>query len=111
MTMIDPLGSTVLGTRWALVALDVTLKATALMTLAFACHWALGRRRALARSALWNACLIGLLILPTASLAFPRLRVTVPLVRTASRFETAGPIRAVPRISRVGASQKPSRAA
>jgi hypothetical protein len=96
MTMIDPFGSTVLGTRWALVALDVTFKATALMTLAFVCHRALGRRRALARSALWNACLIGLLVLPAASLAFPRLRVTVPTVRAASRFETAGPIPAVP---------------
>lgn len=79
--MIDPFGSTILGMRAATVALDVALKVTALMALVFAGHAVLGRRRALARSALWNACLVGLLLLPAASLAFPRLRITLPAAR------------------------------
>ncbi len=79
--MFDSFGSAIVGTRAASAALDVTLKATALMTLAFACHYALGRRRPLIRSALWNACLVGLLLLPAAGLAFPRMYVTVPPIR------------------------------
>ena len=95
-TMIDPFGSTILGARAALVALDVALKATALMAMAFACHGVLGRRRALIRSALWNAGLVGLLLLPAASLAFPRLRITVPAMRAADRLEGAVPIPHLP---------------
>ncbi|HEX3450620.1 MAG TPA: M56 family metallopeptidase, partial [Isosphaeraceae bacterium] len=94
--MIDLLGSTFLGSRSALIALDLALKATALMTFTFACHGALGRRRALARSALWNACLIGLLLLPAACLAFPRLHVIVAPTRSMRRYETAAPSRDVP---------------
>jgi hypothetical protein len=94
--MIDLLGSTFLGSRSALIALDLALKATALMTFAFACHGALGRRRALARSALWNACLIGLLLLPAACLAFPRLHVIVAPTRSMPRYETAAPSHDVP---------------
>lgn len=82
--MIDPFGSTIAGTRAALVALDVALKATALMTLAFACHGVLGRGRALVRSALWNACFVGLLLIPAAGLALPRFYVTVPSARAPS---------------------------
>jgi beta-lactamase regulating signal transducer with metallopeptidase domain len=92
--MIDPFGSTILGTRAALVALDVILKATAMMALVFAVHGVLGRRRAAARSALWNACLVGLLLLPAASLAFPRLRLAVlsPWPEIAARVERPEPI-------------------
>ena len=76
--MIDPFGSTILGARAGFVALDVALKAAALIILVFAGHGLLGRRRAAARSALWNACLVGLLLLPAASLAAPRLRLALP---------------------------------
>jgi beta-lactamase regulating signal transducer with metallopeptidase domain/protocatechuate 3,4-dioxygenase beta subunit/peroxiredoxin len=99
MTMIDPFGSTIVGTRAALVALDVALKATALLALVFAGHAALGRRRAPARSALWNACLVGLLLLPAASVMFPRLRLTVPSRWTAARFEPSAPVSDVPRLA------------
>ena len=51
--------------------LDVAAKATVLFLLAWLAHAALGRRRARERSAVWNACLLGLLCLPVASLAFP----------------------------------------
>ena len=61
------------------VALDAAVKATVLIAMALAAHAALGPRRALVRSALWNACLVGLLLLPAASVVFPRIRVTVPL--------------------------------
>jgi beta-lactamase regulating signal transducer with metallopeptidase domain/protocatechuate 3,4-dioxygenase beta subunit len=57
--------------------LDVGIKATVLLLAAAALHAALGRRRAAARSAAWNACLPGLLALPAASQALPRLRVDV----------------------------------
>jgi beta-lactamase regulating signal transducer with metallopeptidase domain/thiol-disulfide isomerase/thioredoxin/protocatechuate 3,4-dioxygenase beta subunit len=92
--MIDPLGSTIIGMRAALVAFDVALKVTALMALAFACHAALGRRRALVRSALWNACFAGLLLLPAAGVAFPHLRVTALPARTG--LETAAPLHEAP---------------
>ena len=91
--MIDLLSSTFLGSQLAQVTLDLALKATALMTFAFACHGALGRRRALARSALWNACLIGLLLLPAACLAFPRVRVVVAAIRSTPWYEPAAPSR------------------
>ncbi len=100
--MIDSFGSTIVGTRAALVALDVALKATVLMALAFACHAALGRQRALIRSALWNACLVGLLLLPAASLAFPRLRIVLPAARTA-QLEPTTLVRDVPPPSNVAA--------
>ena len=77
--MFDSFGLAFSGGRAPLVVvLDVLLKATALLVLALAAHLALGRRRALVRSALWNACLIGLILLPASSLAFPRLRIPVP---------------------------------
>ncbi len=60
------------------VALDVLLKTSALLALAYAIHAALGRGRPLVRSAFWNGCLVGLILLPGASLAFPRLRVAIP---------------------------------
>ncbi len=78
--MFDSIGLAFSGGRTPLViALDVILKATALLVLALAAHLALGRRRALVRSALWNACLIGLILMPASSLAFPRLRIPVPV--------------------------------
>jgi len=61
-------------TRAATVlALDVALKATALCLITWSVGSALGRRRVLARSALWNASLAGLLVLPVAGTVFPRL--------------------------------------
>ena len=42
-----------------LIAVDLFLKATIVLWLAYAVHALLGRRRALARSALWNATLVG----------------------------------------------------
>ena len=57
------------------VVLDLALKATALLALAWAVHLSLGRRRAMARSASWNASLVGLLLLPAVAAALPRLRV------------------------------------
>jgi beta-lactamase regulating signal transducer with metallopeptidase domain/multidrug resistance efflux pump len=56
----------------AMVALDVGLKGITIMVLAYAIHLALGRRRVLVRSVLWNGCLFGLLLLPVSALAFPR---------------------------------------
>jgi beta-lactamase regulating signal transducer with metallopeptidase domain/thiol-disulfide isomerase/thioredoxin/protocatechuate 3,4-dioxygenase beta subunit len=86
--MIDVFGSASPGARAALaVALDAAVKGAALIALTLAAHAALGRRRALARSALWNACLAGLLLLPAAGLAFPRLRVTLLPAREAAPAE------------------------
>jgi beta-lactamase regulating signal transducer with metallopeptidase domain/thiol-disulfide isomerase/thioredoxin len=74
---------------WARTALgfglDVSARATALFVLAWLAHAALGRRRALACSTLWNAAVLALLGLPLASLAFPRLPLAIiPVSRTAS---------------------------
>ncbi len=78
--MTDSLGSTILGALLSFLALDVVLKATALYASAFACHFALGRWRALVRFALWNACLNRFLLLPADWLAFPRLALTLLIV-------------------------------
>ena len=60
------------------LARDLATGSTAILAMAIAGHLVLGRRRAMVRSALWNAGLVGLLILPTASMALPRLRVEIP---------------------------------
>ncbi len=69
-------GISELSAGWARTALvfglDVAIKATILLLLAWLIHAALGRRCALARSTLWNACMVGLLCLPLASLVLPR---------------------------------------
>ncbi len=100
------------GDRAAMIVLDVVVKATVLMAIGFLCHAALGRGRALVRSALWNACLVGLLLLPAASAAFPRVSIPVlpgparagdPIPIAAPRWvepvvaETAPPVAAAPR--------------
>lgn len=58
------------------IGLDVLVKATALIVLAAAVTLALnGPRRLLWRSAVWNALLVALAVLPLAAITFPRLRV------------------------------------
>jgi len=57
------------------VGVDVALKATFVLLLVIACDRVLPRGRVLVRSAAWNACLIGLLLLPVITAAFPRFRV------------------------------------
>ncbi len=88
--MIDIIGSAFPGVGAAfLVALDVFLKATVVLGLAYAAHAALGRGRALARSALWDATLIGLALVPVASVALPRLRIAVlPAVETGAAVDS-----------------------
>ncbi len=75
--MYSSLGAIFELDRASLVSVDVALKATALLALTFAVHGALGRRRALVRSTLWNACLVGLIAIPASSLLFPRLRLPI----------------------------------
>lgn len=55
-------------------AIDVVAKATLLLLVAYGLHGLLRRHSVLACSVLWNACLLGLLALPAAEWAFPRLR-------------------------------------
>ena len=69
-------------------AIDATIRATALLALALAAHAALGRSRALVRSALWNACLVGLLLIPASILALPRLVVPAPPLPAAPAIAT-----------------------
>ncbi len=60
-----------------LIALDLLLKATIVLLLGYVVHALFGRRRALARSALWNATLVALVFLPVAGLSLPRVSVAV----------------------------------
>jgi len=88
--MIDLFGSAIPGDSAALVvAFDVALKSTTLIVLAWAAHALVGRRRALVRSALWNSCVVGLLVVPATSLLFPRLRIVVTVARENARVEAA----------------------
>ncbi len=76
--MFESLAAEFAADRATLVALDVALKATGLLAVAVAVHLALGRRRALVRSTLWNACLVALILIPATSLAVPRW--TLPIL-------------------------------
>jgi RND family efflux transporter MFP subunit len=77
--MIDIPGLASLEIHSALaMSLSVGLRATLLMLAALAVHGILGRGRPLVRSVIWNACLLGLLLLPVAAVVFPRLRLTAP---------------------------------
>ncbi len=61
---------------WAGIVLDVALKGTALLLAALVVHALIGRQRhVLTRSAMWNAMLVALVVLPLVAIAFPRLRV------------------------------------
>ena len=59
---------------WTIGA-DITFKATLLFAAAMLLDRALRTRHLLACSSTWNACLIGLVLLPLATIAFPRLRI------------------------------------
>jgi hypothetical protein len=59
---------------WAPV-IDVIARVTILYFLACAFHCILGRRRALVRSALWNAVLLAAILQSAAALGLPRLRI------------------------------------
>ncbi len=61
-----------MGNSLGVVAFDVLGKTSGLLAVAGVVHWGLGRRRALVRSSLWNGVLLGLILIPAASLAFPR---------------------------------------
>lgn len=67
-SMVWPSPITTLG-------LDLALRVTALLVSTLTLDTILGPRRSLIRSALWHASLVGLLILPLASFATPRLRI------------------------------------
>ncbi|WZO98763.1 carboxypeptidase regulatory-like domain-containing protein [Isosphaeraceae bacterium EP7] len=78
------------------IAVDVALKSGAFLAAAYAAHALLGPRRALARSALWNACLVGLVLLPVTTLLVPRLNIPLPwpaveVARPATMPATAPP--------------------
>ena len=81
-------GSMVWPSPITTLALDLALRVTALLVLTLTLHALLGPRRSLIRSALWHACLVGLLILPLASIATPRLRIAC--LPTASDRASAG---------------------
>ena len=79
--------------------LDVAVKATAILMIVLLIQHLLGRRRALLGSAVGNAGLIGLLLLPVAALAFPSVPIAcLPawggvsrLAATAATNAPAGP--------------------
>ena len=76
--MIQSIGSALGSADTAcLFAVDILLKATLILAVAYAVHAGLGRRRALVQSAMWNAALVGLLLLPALNLALPRTRLAV----------------------------------
>jgi beta-lactamase regulating signal transducer with metallopeptidase domain/thiol-disulfide isomerase/thioredoxin len=74
MSDVFGLGS---GLNYQVIAfgLDLALKSAVLLALAILIHAILGRRRALGRSAVWNACLAALLVLPLVVGLSPRLHV------------------------------------
>ncbi|MBN1343090.1 MAG: hypothetical protein JXQ73_10445, partial [Phycisphaerae bacterium] len=57
------------------LAADVAIKASLVYLLALLADRLLRKRWILARSAMWNACLLALLLLPLATATFPRLRI------------------------------------
>jgi len=65
-------------------ALEMMARITLPCTVAVVVHLLLGQRRALARSAVWNAVLIGLIVMPVVTLACPRLRIECLASQTAT---------------------------
>ncbi len=63
--------------RIVMFGADVAVKATVLCLMAIVCDRLVLRRWVLIRSALWNAGLVALLLLPCATAAFPRFRIPV----------------------------------
>ena len=59
------------------IGLDLVVKSTLLILLAIGAAAILGRGRILLRTAMWNACLLGLLVLPATSIGLPRLRLAI----------------------------------
>jgi RND family efflux transporter MFP subunit len=77
--MIDMLGESSPVIRDSIgLGLSIAMKATLLILVARAVDLLLGRRRVLVRSVVWNACLLGLLLLPLSAAGFPRLLVNDP---------------------------------
>ncbi|MGH7193331.1 MAG: hypothetical protein ACREJM_07310, partial [Candidatus Saccharimonadales bacterium] len=73
--MIDRLGSLFADVEsLASLGTDVAVKATLICLMALGADRLLGRR-VLARSAVWHACLLGLVSLPLATVFFPQWRV------------------------------------
>ena len=58
----------------AIFLLDATIKTTLFMGLVLFAVWLLGTRQAAKRSLLLNWCLVGVLVIPIASLCMPSLR-------------------------------------
>ena len=58
----------------AIFLLDATIKTTLFMSLVLFAVWLLGTRQAAKRSLLLNWCLVGVLVIPIASLCLPSLR-------------------------------------
>src|SRR5262245_61238455 len=73
------------------LAAEIAVKAALLCFAAAVVHVVAGRRRVLLRSATWHVCLLGLTVLPIATVALPRLPIEIwnkPANRELSR--TAG---------------------
>ncbi|MGP0070162.1 MAG: carboxypeptidase regulatory-like domain-containing protein [Isosphaeraceae bacterium] len=87
------------------IAIDAAAKATVLIVVASIAHAMLGQRRVLARSAVGNACLAGLLVLPVASWALPRMRVAVLPTREFSAVRAPSPARSVPVLEEAGEAE------
>jgi len=76
--MIEALQAESAWSGWLVpVGADIAIKTTIVLLLAIACDRIFLRRWVLARSAMWNACLASLFLLPAATVAFPRLRIPV----------------------------------
>ena len=58
----------------AIFLLDATIKTSLFMGLVLLAVWLLGTRQAAKRSLLLNWCLVGVLVIPIASLCMPSLR-------------------------------------
>jgi len=70
--------------------LDIALKMTAFLALAWAAHFALRRRNPRWRVLLWRAVALGLMALPLLALGLPRIR--VPVVPPAEEPPPAMPV-------------------
>jgi beta-lactamase regulating signal transducer with metallopeptidase domain/protocatechuate 3,4-dioxygenase beta subunit len=70
--------------------LEVMAKSSGILVLAFALNYILKRRHPLTCSAIWNATIVGLLILPIGILAGPRLPVWIPQPRERAIINSTG---------------------
>jgi beta-lactamase regulating signal transducer with metallopeptidase domain len=90
--------------RLAAAGLELSVRIAVLIAVVGFIDRVLGRGRVLARAALWNACVLGLLVLPLTMFCIPRLSISCLRARPTMR----GPVASIPDPAQLEANPLPA---